>query len=40
MNVAAALRAVDVRLIDHLVFCDDDYVSLKQSGYLSPGTEE
>lgn len=40
MNVAAALRAVDVQLIDHLVFCDDDYVSLKQSGYLSPGTEE
>jgi len=40
MNVATALRAVDVQLIDHLVFCDDDYVSLKQSGYLSPGTEE
>lgn len=40
MNVAAALRAVDVQLIDHLVFCEDDYVSLKQSGYLTTGTEE
>lgn len=40
MNVAAALRAVDVQLIDHIVLCDDDYVSLMQSGYLVPDTEE
>lgn len=40
MNVAAALQAVDVHFIDHLVICDDDYVSLMQSGYLTAGTEE
>ena len=39
-NVAAALRAVDVNFVDHLVICDDDYVSLMQSGYLKAGTEE
>lgn len=39
-NVAAALQAVDVNFVDHLVICDDDYVSLMQSGYLKAGAEE
>ena len=38
-NVAAALQAVDVNFVDHLVICDDDYVSLMQSGYLKAGAE-
>lgn len=33
MRIAAALRAVDVNLIDHILVTDDDYVSLAQSGY-------
>lgn len=32
-RVAAALRAVDVRLVDHVIVADDDYVSMVQSGY-------
>lgn len=40
MNVASALQAVDVHFIDHLVICDDDYVSLMQSGYLRSEAEE
>lgn len=40
MNVASALQAVDVHFIDHLVICDDDYVSLMQSGYLRSDAEE
>lgn len=34
-QIAAALRAVDVKLVDHIVVADDDYVSLIQSGYIS-----
>lgn len=37
MNIASILSSVDVNLIDHLVICDDDYVSLMQSGYLLEG---
>lgn len=33
-RLMAALRAVDVRLVDHVVVADDDYVSMIQSGYL------
>lgn len=33
MRIAAALRAVDVNLLDHILVTDDDYVSLAQSGY-------
>lgn len=40
LNVASALQAVDVYFIDHLVICDDDYVSLMQSGYLRSDVEE
>lgn len=40
LNVASALQAVDVHFIDHLVICDDDYVSLMQSGYLRSDVEE
>lgn len=32
-KVAAALEAVDIVLADHVVVCDDDYVSLAQSQY-------
>ena len=32
-RIAAALQAVDVLLVDHLVVADDDFVSLAQSGY-------
>lgn len=32
-RVAAALQAVDVRFVDHIVVADDDYVSMVQSGH-------
>ena len=32
-QVASALSAVDVQLVDHIIVADDDYVSLAQSGY-------
>lgn len=32
-RVAAALSAVEIKLVDHIVVADDDYVSLVQSGY-------
>ena len=32
-RVAAALRAVDVQLVDHIVVADDDYVSMIYSGH-------
>lgn len=35
-RLAAALAAVDVVLVDHLVVADDDYVSLVQSGHYRP----
>ena len=35
-RLAAALSAVDVVLIDHLIVADDDYVSLVQSGKYRP----
>lgn len=35
-RIAAALRAVDVILVDHLVISDDDYVSLRQSNMYLP----
>ena len=31
-KVAAALSAVDIQLVDHIVVADDDYVSMVQSG--------
>jgi len=40
MKVASALRAVEVTLIDHLVFGDDDCVSLLQSGFYDPAAVE
>lgn len=36
-RVAAALDMVDVRLADHIVVADDDYVSLVESGMYRPG---
>lgn len=32
-KVAAALRAVEIQLADHIVVADDDYVSMVQSGF-------
>lgn len=36
-RLALALDTVEITLIDHLVFSDDDYVSMAQSGYYKPG---
>lgn len=35
-RLAAALSAVDIELVDHLVVADDDYVSMRQSGWYHP----
>lgn len=32
-RLAAALSAVEINLVDHVIVADDDYVSLVQSGY-------
>ena len=36
-RVAAALNAVEIHLVDHIVVADDDFVSIAQSGYYRPG---
>lgn len=33
-KVYQALRLIDVALIDHIIVADDDYVSLKESGFM------
>lgn len=35
-TVATALRAVDVILLDHMIFAENDSISLAQSGYYDP----
>ena len=35
-KIASALRTVDVILADHLIFSDDDSISMAQSKYYSP----
>lgn len=35
-RIAAALQAVDVTLVDHLIISDDDYVSVRQSKLYHP----
>ncbi len=35
-RIATALAAVDVKLADHIVVADSDFVSLAQSGYFRP----
>lgn len=35
-TVAAALRAVDVGLLDHIIFSDNESISLVQSGHYDP----
>lgn len=35
-RVAAALNAVEITLVDHIVVADEDYVSLAQSGLYRP----
>lgn len=37
--VAKALKTVDIDLVDHVIFADGDYVSLRQSGLYYPGME-
>ena len=32
-RIAAALSAVDVKLIDHIVVAEGDFISMAQSGY-------
>ena len=34
-RVGAALAAINVRLEDHIIVADHDFVSLNQSGFLS-----
>ena len=34
-QLARALRALDIKLVDHLVFADGDYVSMSLSSYYS-----
>ena len=34
LQVRDALEAVNVRLADHIIVADDDYVSLRQEGLL------
>ena len=36
-RVAAALETVEIILADHLVISKDDYVSIAQSNYYTPG---
>lgn len=36
-RLAVALDTVEITLIDHLVFSDDDYVSMAHSGYFKQG---
>ncbi len=35
-RLAVSLASVDIELVDHLVFADDDYVSFRHSGYYHP----
>lgn len=35
-RIAAALDTVEIRLADHIVVADDDFVSMAQSGYYRP----
>ncbi len=38
-KVARALNAVDIRLLDHLVFSDDEFISMVQSGLYTDEVE-
>ena len=35
-RIAMALDAVEIELVDHIVYADEDYVSMAQSGYYYP----
>lgn len=35
-RLSSALQLVDITLVDHLIFADDDFVSVAQSGRYSP----
>ena len=38
-RLAAALNAVDIRLADHIVVADGDYISMVQSKLYKPDAE-
>lgn len=38
-QIAFALQAVDIKLVDHIIVADEDYVSMAQSGYFTPGEQ-
>ena len=33
-NIAKTLKSVDITLVDHLIFGDEEYISMNQSGYF------
>ena len=37
-RIAMALDTVDIQLADHIVVADDDFTSMVQSGFYTPGT--
>ena len=39
LRLAKALDAVEITLADHIVVADNDFVSLAQSGYYTPGMD-
>jgi DNA repair protein RadC len=39
LRLAKAMDAVEITLADHIVVADEDFVSLVQSGYYSPGMQ-
>ena len=36
-GILKALKMVEIELIDHIIVCDDDFVSMRDSGYFSVG---
>ena len=36
LAVYDALRTVDIRLLDHIIVADDDFVSIRDNGLLPP----
>ena len=36
LRISEALRVLDLPLLDHIIVADDDFVSLRESGYLYP----
>ncbi len=36
LRISEALQIIDLPLLDHIIIADDDFVSLRESGYLFP----